>query len=500
MKMQTIRPQFTVFLYSVNVDSVSDIKRLLTTAGYETFLFTEEATLLDRLKQSPPHVIIFELMGIQDTLAAFVEAVLNINQEIQFIPIIDISMSVELLDFREFNFALPLTLGEHLADRCLWFLDKVCEGIYYFYQNEQLIKMKKENEASEKKISEEVKELKGEIAKLNLQSNNINVGQVFESYKKTNSKDDLVLQFFKNISVEHKIHSLYFKYLPTMYSFVATLGHEIDMEPLKGIGAKLDDEELGNVVSNLQDGKVPKELASLMSEGIGVQKFIMLPLLYLNMVDGIVISWTAEGEINRQQVENHFHLFGLVYQNVVLQKRAEAFDITDAVTELYNRNYYYKKVEEEIARARRLEQPLSLLTFRIDHFTELQQTLGTSNRDIILRTIANMIKKTSRTNDISCRVSDSEFGVLLPHCARKGAALRAERIRVMIESHVFGMNNLKVTISCGVSEYPSLSKNGEDLDKSSLSALNFIYEKGGNKVCLFKPTEDFKPDFIVPMV
>ena len=71
MKMQTIRPQFTVFLYSVNVDSVSDIKRLLTTAGYETFLFTEEATLLDRLKQSPPHVIIFELMGIQDTLAAF---------------------------------------------------------------------------------------------------------------------------------------------------------------------------------------------------------------------------------------------------------------------------------------------------------------------------------------------------------------------------------------------------------------------------------------------
>ncbi len=185
MKIQSIRPQFTVFLYSINVDSVSDIKRLLTTAGYETFLFTEEATLLDRLKQSPPHVIIFELEGIQDSLAALVESVLKINQEVQFIPIIDVAMSVELLDFREFNFALPLTLGEHLADRCLWFLDKVCEGLYYFYQNEQLIKMKKENETTQKKIANEAEELKAEIAKLHLYSNNINVGQVFESYKKT---------------------------------------------------------------------------------------------------------------------------------------------------------------------------------------------------------------------------------------------------------------------------------------------------------------------------
>jgi GGDEF domain-containing protein len=71
-------------------------------------------------------------------------------------------------------------------------------------------------------------------------------------------------------------------------------------------------------------------------------------------------------------------------------------------------------------------------------------------------------------------------------------------LRRIIEGHSFGVSDLKITISCGVSEYPSLSTGAEDLEASASKALEFIVSRGGNKVCLFKPIEEFKPDFEVP--
>jgi diguanylate cyclase (GGDEF)-like protein len=157
-----------------------------------------------------------------------------------------------------------------------------------------------------------------------------------------------------------------------------------------------------------------------------------------------------------------------------------------------------RKLEEEIARARRLENAVSVVRISVDHLNEIEQSFGRSNRDVILRTIASIAKKTSRVNDIACRTEDNEFYLIIPHCARKGAALRAERLRRIIEGHAFAINDLKVTISCGVSEYPSLSKGASDLEASASQALEFISNRGGNKVCLFKPKQEFKPDFEVP--
>jgi GGDEF domain-containing protein len=70
----------------------------------------------------------------------------------------------------------------------------------------------------------------------------------------------------------------------------------------------------------------------------------------------------------------------------------------------------------------------------------------------------------------------------------------------MIEGHAFAISDLKITISCGVSEYPSLSTGATDLETSAGKALEFITSRGGNKVCLFKPVTEFKPDFEVPPI
>jgi PleD family two-component response regulator len=73
-------------------------------------------------------------------------------------------------------------------------------------------------------------------------------------------------------------------------------------------------------------------------------------------------------------------------------------------------------------------------------------------------------------------------------------------LRRTIENHSFSMSGQKITVSCGVSEYPTLSSSAADLEASASQALQFIIEKGGNKVCLYKPIQDFKPDFEVPSI
>ncbi len=209
-----------------------------------------------------------------------------------------------------------------------------------------------------------------------------------------------------------------------------------------------------------------------------------------------MIFW---GESIEQQmtIENLFLVFLLKYQQIHLIKRNENFDIFDSLTELYNKNYYLKKIEEEISRAKRIQKAVSIVRITIDSYGLMEASMGKGNRDLILRTIAAIIRKTSRINDIIARLEEGAFGLILVHCARKGAAMRAERLRRIIEGHSFGINDLKVTVSAGVSEYPTLAGNATELDSTAWKALDFIVSRGGNKVCLFKPPDNFKPDFEV---
>jgi c-di-AMP phosphodiesterase-like protein len=61
----------------------------------------------------------------------------------------------------------------------------------------------------------------------------------------------------------------------------------------------------------------------------------------------------------------------------------------------------------------------------------------------------------------------------------------------------FVKNGIRLSISQGISEYPTTAKYSTDLDESAQSALHFISNKGGDKICLAKPTKNHHPDFVV---
>ncbi|MBY0451446.1 MAG: GGDEF domain-containing protein, partial [Bdellovibrionaceae bacterium] len=79
----------------------------------------------------------------------------------------------------------------------------------------------------------------------------------------------------------------------------------------------------------------------------------------------------------------------------------------------------------------------------------------------------------------------------------KGAALRAERLRQSLKTESFPQAGLVITVSQGISEYPSLTKSADNLEDSAHKTLEFILTKGGDKICIYKAPSDHKPDFQV---
>ncbi len=494
MNIASLRNQFSLYVLG-DADQRTELQASLNQAGYQSSLFTDVQSLIQKTAENPPHIILFSLKSLEGSLSEFVQAILQGNSEILFICVASIDQASALSQYREYNFAGFVAEGADLAVRALWQVDQTCENLVRTYQGEELVQFK---QAANREISELrtlVKDLQAKNRSLSVQTEKSGVGTLTEkakAYEGLTSKEDFLSAFLRRIPGK----AIYFKFLPSVNSFVAVSGNEIDIENIQGIGARMSSAEAADPMAILNSGKLPDSLAEIMTEGLKIPSYHVRPIAVHGGLEGLFVFWGEEG-FDFKEVENEFVLFLLFYQRAHLQKLTESLEIIDSVTELHNRTYFYQKIEEEIARARRLKKAVSVVRMSIDHLTEIEQSLGTHHRDVVLKTVGTIIKKTSRVNDISCRTEDNQISLILPHCSRRGAALRAERLRRIIETHVFSTMDLKVTVSSGVSEYPSLSNNSLELDASATKALEFIIDKGGNKVCLYKPAEEFKPEFEV---
>jgi two-component system, cell cycle response regulator len=128
--------------------------------------------------------------------------------------------------------------------------------------------------------------------------------------------------------------------------------------------------------------------------------------------------------------------------------------IIDALTEIYNRRHLLECLSQELASSARYRRPLSLLLFDIDHFKAINDQFGLLAGDFTLRELAAFIKKTIRQEDVFGRYGGEEFGLVMPETGRQAALECAERLRALVESHVFQFENrtYQITISLGVTD------------------------------------------------
>jgi diguanylate cyclase (GGDEF)-like protein len=163
--------------------------------------------------------------------------------------------------------------------------------------------------------------------------------------------------------------------------------------------------------------------------------------------------------------------------------------ITDALTGIGNRRFFYTQLEQEWQRSLRQQTPISFLMLDIDHFKVYNDTNGHMQGDMVLRETAQLIQKgLSRAIDKAARWGGEEFAVILPDTTMEGAQKVAERIRQSIESHTFMMDEItptKITVSIGINcnvpkrtELYTLETFVSDADK----ALYHAKATGRNKI------------------
>ena len=173
-------------------------------------------------------------------------------------------------------------------------------------------------------------------------------------------------------------------------------------------------------------------------------------------------------------------------QRVKLYQKVETLAITDGLTGVYVRRHLVERLEEEVERAKRFGFKLSFLMIDIDYFKHFNDRYGHLVGDVVLKQVAETVKKSVREIDLVGRYGGEEFGVLLIDTDQEGAFFVAERIRRAVADKVFKAydESLKVTISVGCSSYSEKISDVDLLVDTADSALYQAKRQGRNRVCV----------------
>ncbi len=190
-------------------------------------------------------------------------------------------------------------------------------------------------------------------------------------------------------------------------------------------------------------------------------------------------------------------LLGLIYFYIIKLFRKlnsalgkiQLLATTDDLTGLYNRRFFFERLETEILRSVRHGHEFSCILLDLDHFKKINDTHGHDIGDLVLLATGTLLRENCRKSDVAARYGGEEFILLLPECGEECARATAEKLRSLIEG-LSGPTEetvqIKVTASFGVASYlPStISATGSisQLVKQADRALYRAKANGRNRV------------------
>jgi diguanylate cyclase (GGDEF)-like protein len=166
------------------------------------------------------------------------------------------------------------------------------------------------------------------------------------------------------------------------------------------------------------------------------------------------------------------------------EEKSKAKSLTDPLTQCFNFRYFHERFEEELQRATRSGQSLSVMILDIDKFKDVNDKFGHPAGDKVLVDTCHTIAENLRTYEILCRVGGEEFAILTLQSALPAALDIAHRIKEKINSKVIIIDEqqqLSITVSIGVSSYRS----GDSIDSMISRADKALYEaKNSGRNCV----------------
>jgi diguanylate cyclase (GGDEF)-like protein len=201
-------------------------------------------------------------------------------------------------------------------------------------------------------------------------------------------------------------------------------------------------------------------------------------LVFDNMLSRVSIS--EEDILSLKQFSTQV---ALAIDNARLFEKVQELSNYDELTKLCLRRFFNENLAQEIYRSKRFNLTFSLILMDLDHFKNINDTYGHILGDEALKAVSEVIRNSLRQTDIPCRYGGDEILILLPRTtgeeAKNIAKRLSERVRsIELPKRLTRGEEIKLTISQGISVYPYDSEEPADLINRADEALYHVKEGG----------------------
>ena len=189
-------------------------------------------------------------------------------------------------------------------------------------------------------------------------------------------------------------------------------------------------------------------------------------------------------ESNQQLAISVGSQIALSLASLQLRETLREQSIRDPLTRLFNRRFLEESLDRELELAKRKKQSIAIIFMDLDHFKRFNDTFGHDAGDMVLQSLADLLRTFFRATDICCRFGGEEFAIILPESSAQEAAARANALRCKVKSLrlQYKHENLgPLSLSAGVASFPEHASASDELLKVADRCL-YESKAGGRDV------------------
>lgn len=239
-----------------------------------------------------------------------------------------------------------------------------------------------------------------------------------------------------------------------------------------------------------------KDQASVINYSL--RSVLCVPIQHRNILLGVIYldNRMISGLFNKEDLwvlELISSQAGVSIENARLYNKS----VMDALTGIYNRAYFDNFLFHSEEESCQNNKKLSLILIDVDNFKIFNDNYGHQVGDIVLQSVAQVIKNKVRKHDVAARYGGDEFAVILPDTEKKEAGVIGKKINMSVREHTVihkthdGEKTLNITVSVGVAE---MTKNDRTkLVKNADKALYRVKELGRNCVVVWEEESSSAP-------
>jgi diguanylate cyclase (GGDEF)-like protein len=243
----------------------------------------------------------------------------------------------------------------------------------------------------------------------------------------------------------------------------------------------------------VQNG-VPGQIGAILAESRSV---LCIPITYGETLLGALnIESRNDSAFAPQDVlilNTLADLLATALHNAFVFQKLQQQSITDGLTGIKTRRFFWEALSAEWKRASRSGRPFSVVLIDLDKFKEVNDTMGHFEGDLVLARVGRLLEQKSRQSNVVARYGGDEFIILMPETGPEQAQVLAERLRQWMVSDPM-LTEHHITGSFGVASFPTHGFSIEDVIRIADAGMYVSKRSGGNRVSAaqeFAASEEF---------